>query len=1005
MAEEGAKEEQQSQTASASDEAKADPEYEQFLQWKKEKAEREAAKSRSPPKKQKTEEDAIDPAYLQQLKDAGIEYHDLDPQLRDKLRESAQARQDFLTIHQRSELTKYDPDTGSFNLELVSRKRDFAASSSGEPEIRQDLEPRVKQAMLSYHETAVLPSLNKLFQQCELFYNQVSTETGYQQFYNERTSAQVQSLEQSRANRTVLLFDLPPFTNRSALESNIKHYLYAVDIDFNQVAALHNHLLTSASAVVRVEFLTEQQAKTFHVHMRSSKKYWRVPGQPDTKVRSELDQPTDDRIAMQPYYALLDVLAQVTGQPDLQTWKQTLQIWSGRDAATPKLLAQVAYVLDGRYARRYCCLLMIDDEYYDQVLAKWHEAFSDRMRRTMMLVQALRRAVVDKTTTSRSSFDKAFDVSNNSAHLANFPYPMFPMKISTELGRLLESHPMLPFQGAGGLLALTQQAFEDYGVHPEEFGKGSPQKPQSNKGKGKGSIKGKNKPQKGKGKKGPPKDRDHDSRTVWKKWDDDDNDSWGQGWPSHKSWYSKNQQGYSTQTKGQNTKTSGKAKTQGKQGGKKSIVHQVQICLACTCALGYNLDCQECYNSPLPPGFYSKASAPVKSLVCPASVQDGSICGSPLGINHKCDLCKEHRKYWSSQQVQSNWSSIPTARKCELLQLDRILYDMDVLDPASQCMDAFLHNIFEILGDTKIEDYTPEQWAAYWMKKVIEPETANLLPIPKTTKIPWVNPDWDLTTEDIVINYGPLDDQILQATFYTASWFKQLLDHIWKKGGEFLAKRFDLGNWASRFDIAHSPLIPWDHLIASSFRIAYDHARSETYDQPPELEWSVEIFPFIMQAAFDRVSTDLFQTLAEDLATLLDQDDTLLKLITAEAPYNNKGAATAGGYGSLFFDALYWQLAATHGVLRDKKVSQLQAPNNELVLLFEYVLPLLSLTPDQVRAVRSRAHVNKGNIMEGITLALAESGEHWLIWQCAYAIFQQQHKDSAYPWVRQVAVF
>ena len=264
--------------------------------------------------------------------------------------------------------------------------------------------------------------------------------------------------------------------------------------------------------------------------MRSSKKYWRVQGQPDTKVRSELDQPTDDRIAMQPYYALLDILAQVTGQPDLQTWKQTLQIWTGREASTQKLLAQVAYVLDGRYARRYCCLLMIDDEYYDQVLAKWHEAFSDRMRRTMMLVQALRRAVVDKTTTSRSSFDKAFDVSNNSAHLANFPYPMFPMKISTELGRLLESHPTLPFQ----------------------------------------------------------------------------------------------------------------------QGGKKSIVHQVQICLACTCALGYNLDCQECYNSPVPPGFYSKASAPVKSLICPASVQDGSICGSPLGINHKCDLCKEHRKYWSS---------------------------------------------------------------------------------------------------------------------------------------------------------------------------------------------------------------------------------------------------------------------------------------------------------------------------------------------------------------------
>ena len=81
---------------------------------------------------------------------------------------------------------------------------------------------------------------------------------------------------------------------------------------------------------------------------------------------------------------------------------------------------------------------MIDEEFYDQVLANWHQSFSDRMRRTMMLVQAPRRALVDKTSTSRSSYDKTFDLSNNAARLANFPYPVFPMKISSELGRLLE---------------------------------------------------------------------------------------------------------------------------------------------------------------------------------------------------------------------------------------------------------------------------------------------------------------------------------------------------------------------------------------------------------------------------------------------------------------------------------------------------------------------------------------------------------------------------------------
>ncbi|CAE7743701.1 unnamed protein product, partial [Symbiodinium pilosum] len=157
------------------------------------------------------------------------------------------------------------------------------------------------------------------------------------------------------ANKTVLLYDLPPFTNRSTLEGNVKHYLQGAGLDYSQVAAVHNHLLTSASAVVRVEFLTENQARTFHIHMRASKRYWRVPGTQDTKVRSELDTTTEDRIAMQPFYALLDILSELTGSPDLQTWKQTLQIWTGKDVTPKRLLAQVSYVLDSRFPRRYAC--------------------------------------------------------------------------------------------------------------------------------------------------------------------------------------------------------------------------------------------------------------------------------------------------------------------------------------------------------------------------------------------------------------------------------------------------------------------------------------------------------------------------------------------------------------------------------------------------------------------------------------------------------------------------
>ena len=38
------------------------------------------------------------------------------------------------------------------------------------------------------------------------------------------------------------------------------------------------------------------------------------------------------------------------------------------------------------------------------------------------------------------------------------------MRMGPELAKLLESHPLLPFQGAGGLLSLTQQAFQDTGL-------------------------------------------------------------------------------------------------------------------------------------------------------------------------------------------------------------------------------------------------------------------------------------------------------------------------------------------------------------------------------------------------------------------------------------------------------------------------------------------------------------------------------------------------------------
>ena len=86
-----------------------------------------------------------------------------------------------------------------------------------------------------------------------------------------------------------------------------------------------------------------------------------------------------------------------------------------------------------------------------------------------------------------------------------------PVRIFDDLASMLESHPMLPFQGAGGMTALTAQVFLDQG-YEDYYGKESPKA----KGSGKGKRVDYSKPKQDKDKgqaKGQWKERDHDQRT------------------------------------------------------------------------------------------------------------------------------------------------------------------------------------------------------------------------------------------------------------------------------------------------------------------------------------------------------------------------------------------------------------------------------------------------------------------------------------------------------------
>ena len=409
--------------------------YAAFLKWKEtkdaeesKKSERSSAEPSTKRQKQVEEDDDDVKVFVAKLAERDIELGDMDPELLRQLMSSKRARDDFLAVLLQQDAKRYNMQTGSFEQETSMPR---PASVKPDPTMDIAIGDDVQKAMEHYHSTTVLPNVNKLYELCDNFYSHVTAEFGMQQYAMDRLSTQVASLERSRCNKTILLQDLPPTTSKRVVDSNLDHYLQQANMKWDDVAAIHNHQVSSAHSLVRVEFLTEAMATYFKDEMRKSRKYWRDSNYSDHRILFESDLPTEDRLAMQPFYAMLDILKELYPSPeysDIQNWRQTLQLWTPREATEQKLLAQVSYVLDKRFNRRYSCVLLLHDSVYEEVLSRFHLKFAARTRSTMMLIQALKRAVADKSTSIRPSYDKAFDLSNAEAILRSFPSPSSPIR-------------------------------------------------------------------------------------------------------------------------------------------------------------------------------------------------------------------------------------------------------------------------------------------------------------------------------------------------------------------------------------------------------------------------------------------------------------------------------------------------------------------------------------------------------------------------------------------------
>ena len=211
-----------------------------FREWQEKQAQARQGNPAppSPPKKQKVEDEEDMQEFQAQLVELDINFADLDPELQTKLKTSKNARKDFLAIHTTDQC--YNPTDGTWEAQSTAKKRDFGSTVDRSiPNLTA--EDNVQQAMLQYHQRSVLPSLDQLHLCCDSFYKMAQHEFSVIQHSLERHASQLNTLERSRANKTILLLDLPPLFNKKSLDTNIGYYLQATGLSWNDVAALHNH--------------------------------------------------------------------------------------------------------------------------------------------------------------------------------------------------------------------------------------------------------------------------------------------------------------------------------------------------------------------------------------------------------------------------------------------------------------------------------------------------------------------------------------------------------------------------------------------------------------------------------------------------------------------------------------------------------------------------------------------------------------------------------------------
>ena len=628
----------------------------------------------------------------------------------------------------------------------------------------------------------------------------------------------IKTIKAKLANKPLLLRGLPAagFT-KNKLDWNLKYFCELAKVPFESIVSMNSHIIDTAFGILRLEFLTENQRTQFFTYVKQN----RLDGgfqQKKCKVKDEPDSNAGDRLAKRPFYTLLEIFRNILPEEEKGPRGQLQSDINTLDAPSSSLLAQVSYILH-RFPRRYVCVIFVTSRYLEDIQSNWQATFDSNMDKAKQLIQALSRAAIDRATTYRFSYDKAFGISNTKFPSSTSPYPILFMDMLQSLANLLSAHPQLPLQGALGLLKTTQQLFHHYQIDTGSFGKNS-----KSKGRGTASSKG-TQSNKGKQSQGKPKGSYSDRSLIKLSMEEDMMTTLIQDPQDPHTEREKADPDLPLSTARTPTTTSRQINLR---------TNPTTMCTSCSCLPATNQQCFTCDQAPLPDTSNSEVSMPIFDHWCPGIPQDGNQCSQLLGQG-QCPLCQFHLQFIKNEK-NFHQQILPSSFEWTMiLQFDLYPHQLEIAEEDS-CVYYFTKSTKSLpmkYSQLDFDSFNFEDWPLYFVLFYhLDSRIDDWLPIPHPGKLPYKLPGFQEDQAEFTTSGYPINERLLADHLFVCQWYSENI-------GKFIRynQKTIMDNWQISFkdnpDIhpARVASIPWDILVASSALIAVDAIEDKSFHQ------------------------------------------------------------------------------------------------------------------------------------------------------------------------------